>query len=708
MRMKYLLTSLFTFLLILGVSEISQAQTTFYDDFSNNKEKWYVKDGKLASYAVKDGHYFIASRKKEGFSREGVSFWVDPRKDFLIETSVTELSGTKKNGSGIYWGSYNSRNYYRFAIAANGYFSVGRFKDGKYQAISKWTKHESVKQGFGQANKLTIRKNSQGVKFLINGQQVYTISLRDFTYKYPFFGKFVGMITFQTKEVKFDYFKYTKYSPDINEIKNAKQGFKLEDVGTNVNSKYNEITPIVSADGNHMVFVRKPNPENTDPKKDDIWYSRMGRDGKWQKAQNMGKPINNDSHNGVVAISPNGNTMMVGNVYNSDGSYKKGGLSITHRTIDGWEIPKEMKIKNYYNTSRYISRNLSADRQKLILALERKDSYGSLDLYVCFLQPDGNWSEPKNMGKALNTFGMESGPFLAPDNKTLYFSSNGLSGYGRDDIFVSRRLDNSWTKWSKPQNLGPEINGRYSDNGFIVTAKGDYAYLAKYIKEKKNLDIFRVKIPEAAKPEPVVMVYGKVLNRKTGRPLSARIRYSDLNTGRLAGIARSNPKDGSYKIILPYSKAYDFLATRRGYYSVSNHLDLKSSSSFKAIKRNLYLAPIRVGAKIRLNNLFFDTGKWDLKSTSFAELNRLIRSLKRYPKMTIEIGGHTDSQGNPGKNITLSKNRANAVLSYLTSKGIPKNRLKAKGYGQNKPVAKNTTALGRARNRRVEFTILTK
>jgi len=707
--MEIICRRLIYLVVLCGLMSAAQAQVnTFYDGFKNNEEGWYAKEDKDASYVIKDGCYTITNRKEDGFAWDGFKFSVDPRQDFMLEVSVAELSGTTKNGSGLLWGMRSEKNYYQFLVAQNGYFSIGRFKKGRYQFIVKWKECKAIKEGFGETNKLTIKKNQQGVKFSVNGQLVHTISLQDFTYKYPFFGKYVGILTCWNKKAKFDDFKYVNVSPDINLIKNAQQGFKKEALGEGVNSKYSDILPLIAPDAKTLYFVRRYHPDNIEVGKQDIWYSQRKTDGTWSKAKNLGKPVNGTGHNGVLSASVDGNTLVVAQVYNPDGSTKKNGVSITHRTDQGWEFPKEIRIKNFYNKNRYVGRCMSADRRKMIFAIERNDSYGDLDLYISFLQKDGTWSEPKNMGPGLNTFGQEGGPFLAADNKTLYFSSHGLPGYGGSDIFVTRRLDDTWTKWSKPENLGKEVNSRKSENSYQVTAEGDYAYMVAYTNKQQKYDIYRIKLHESAKPEPVVMVYGKVLNRKTNQPLAARIVYNDLNTGKLAGIARSNPKDGSYKIILPYSKAYDFLATRRGFYSVGNHLDLKASSSFKTIKRNLYLAPIQVGAKIRLNNLFFDTGKSTLKTTSYGELNRLIRSMKRYPNMKIEIAGHTDSQGNPGKNLTLSRARANAVLSYLTAKGVPTSRLKSKGYGQTKPIANNNSALGRARNRRVEFTILAK
>ena len=714
--MKLLLNSLFTLFIAvtivpsLGAQQKPQ-QEQIVENFDDNQRRWYTRKYNGQLYQVKDGFYHIRSRKlPTGISYDAKYFFIDTQQDFALETSVVGISATElrnKTGAGLIWGMSDQDNFYRFIIATDGKFNIGKYEQERDYNLTEWVKSTAIKVGNNVANVLKISKDKQGVKFYINEKLVHRISLPDFQ-KYPFYGNKVGLMAGDVRYVKFDYLKIKRFKRPINLVPNAGQGYKKENLGAQVNENSREITPIISADGKTLYFIRNYHPKNVMQTREDAWFSTLDKQGKWSKAKNLGKPINNINHNGVLAVSPDGNSLLLGGTYYPDGRAKGDGLSLTHRTKSGWAIPEALRVNGYYNNYNQYWASLSLDRQKLFLAVQRRDSYGESDLYISFLQSDGSWSTPKNLGKTINTGAKESSPFLSADNQTLYFSSSGHPGYGQADVFMSRRLDDTWTRWSKPQNLGKSINTGGTDEDFVITAKGDYAYLSSYVSKSKRTDLFRVKMSTAAKPKPVVMIYGKVLNNKTKVPLKAKITYQDLNTGKVVGIAQSNPKDGSYKIVLPQGKVYGFLADKDGFYSVSNHLDLNGLNKFKEIKRDLYLAPIRIGANIRLNNLFFATGKSTLQTTSYGELNRLIQSLKRYPNMTIEIAGHTDNQGNSAKNRMLSKARANAVRDYLTSKGVPASRLKAKGYGQTKPIANNNSVAGRARNRRVEFIILAK
>jgi outer membrane protein OmpA-like peptidoglycan-associated protein len=316
------------------------------------------------------------------------------------------------------------------------------------------------------------------------------------------------------------------------------------------------------------------------------------------------------------------------------------------------------------------------------------------------VKEDGSFSKPKNLGNVINTFDDEANPFLASDGKTLYFASKGHPGYGYFDLFVSKRLDDSWTNWSQPENLGNIINSPGYELSIFLSAKGDKAYIGK------DRDVWE--IDNTVKMDPVVLVKGKVYDSKTKNTLSAPILYNSLKNNKELGTAISDPKTGSYSIVLPFGEKYSFMAEKEGYYAVTQNVDLSDLKEYKEIEVDLYLSPIEKGEVIRLNNIFFASGKYELLSESFAELNILFGLLKDNKSIKIEIAGHTDAVGSDADNMELSKNRANSVLKYLVGKGIASERIISKGYGETKFIAPNTTEEGKQLNRRVEFVILEK
>jgi outer membrane protein OmpA-like peptidoglycan-associated protein len=210
------------------------------------------------------------------------------------------------------------------------------------------------------------------------------------------------------------------------------------------------------------------------------------------------------------------------------------------------------------------------------------------------------------------------------------------------------------------------------------------------------------------RPKPVVLITGRVLDQKTGKPLSAEIVYNLITGGDPIGSAISNEETGEYQIVLPYGKNYRFNAIASGYYAVSENMDLSDLKEYKEIKRDLYLVPIEVGQVVRLNNIFFEFGRAELKQESFNELDRVVTLLTENPSMSIEIAGHTDNVGSDVDNLKLSQDRANAVVAYIVSKGISATRIVSKGYGESIAIADNSTEEGRAVNRRVEFKIINK
>jgi len=330
------------------------------------------------------------------------------------------------------------------------------------------------------------------------------------------------------------------------------------------------------------------------------------------------------------------------------------------------------------------------------------------DIYVSFLNDDGTWTTPKNLGQDINTDRNEITPFLAADGVTLYFSTNGIEGYGDYDVYLSRRLDDSWEKWSKPENLGPDINTDGFDAYYKIDAAGDFAYFTSTKNSIGLGDIYRIRIPKAGKPLPVALISGKVLNAITKKPIEAQVIYETLPEGYEAGLAHSAPVTGEYKITLPAGSKYGFRAVAEGYLSINDFIDLTHHKKYKEIKRNLELVPLETGSVIRINNIFFDYNLSELKEESFPELNRIIKFLNNNPNVEIEIAGHTDNVGSSAFNIKLSEDRAKAVADYFFKNNVNQKRVKYKGYGESKPIASNDTEEGKQLNRRVEFKIITK
>ena len=376
-----------------------------------------------------------------------------------------------------------------------------------------------------------------------------------------------------------------------------------------------------------------------------------------------------------------------------------------------WGEPNMLLIKNYdkYDRGNQSGASMAADGQTLLLYMTpEKNSYLN-DIFVCFLEKDGTWSEPKSLGKKIDLPETdEMTPYLASDGVTLYFSSSRPGGLGSNDIWMTKRLDKSWQKWSDPVNLGAPINTDDWDAFFTLDAGGEYAYMSTKLHTYGESDIVRIKLMEKEKPNPVVLVDGNVYNAKTKKPLSASLIYETLPDGVQVGNGLSSEVDGSFKIVLPYDKNYSIRATADKFFAISENLNLDSlvKAGYKEIHKDLYLVPIEIGQIVRLNNVFFDFDKYDLRPESYVELDRVVKLLAENPTIEIEMSAHTDSRGSDEYNFVLSDNRAKSVREYIISKGIAPERIISHGYGETVPVATNETDEGRQLNRRVEFKIL--
>lgn len=483
----------------------------------------------------------------------------------------------------------------------------------------------------------------------------------------------------------------------------------IESLGAAVNSEYDEIMPVIAPDSRLLFIDRKNHKDNIGGStNDDIWYSTLQDNGQWAVAKHLPPPLNNDSHNYVCTVTPDGNTLLLANKYIKD-EKSIGGVSISNRIngLDEWTFPQEVKIDDYYNLNKYAEFFLANNKKSLLLAIQRKESYGERDLYVSFIKADSTWSAPKNLGATINTAGIELTPFLAADDKTLYFSSNGFSGYGETDIFVSRRLDDSWTLWSEPVNAGSLLNSKDWDASCTIDAKGEYVYFTSYSNANKgSADIFRAKLPQEIRPTPVVLISGKVLNSKTQQPISADIIYEVLAKGVEAGFAKANPTTGEYKIILPAKDVYGFWAKARGYFPVSQNIDLTQVNDYQELNQDLFLTPIEAGQSISLNNIFFEQGSEVLLRQSYSELERVVKILKDNPLIRIQLEGHTDIEGTSALNMKLSYTRVNFIKQFFIEKGIAAQRIEMRAFGDVAPITRQRDEESKKMNRRVELRII--
>ena len=494
------------------------------------------------------------------------------------------------------------------------------------------------------------------------------------------------------------------------------KGLIVERLDETVNSDFSELNPLLSPDGKTLYFSRRNHPENmggvTD--KEDIWYSELGADGKWSLAKNMGPKFNNENPNFINAVSatPDGKSVIIllGNKYQENGKMVAG-VSVSDNLNGNWSNPMPLNIENDYNFNEKANYFMANTRKALLMSVERDDSRGDRDLYVSFQKNDSLWTAPLNLGDIINTAGEESAPFLASDNVTLYFSSNGFSGFGGADVYMTKRLDDTWTNWSEPENMGPDINTKLNDLFFNIPSTSEYAYYSREVAVD-NADVYRVKLPVFMSPEPTVVVRGKLIDSKTGKPIAAKIIYEQLPEGKEIGIAQSDPETGEYEIHLPGGYLYGVRAEADGHISSNQNLDLTKVTKDGEIRSQnirldpLELAKIEPDASISLNNIFFDFDKSTLKAESFPELNRIVKLMSERPTLEVEISGHADATGPEEYNMDLSKRRAQSVVRYLTDKEVATTRIKVSFFGETKPIETNATREGRSKNRRVEFKIL--
>ena len=519
---------------------------------------------------------------------------------------------------------------------------------------------------------------------------------------------------------------YSNYKENLNEVlrllNTQSQPVTIRSISNFINTNLEEWDANPTNDGQYLYFSatnRQNGYGGTD-----VWRSEL-INGTWQKPINLGPRINNKFEETIDNITADGNGILLsGNFANTYGKFD---IYYIEQENGEWGSLRHfpMPINSIYTDE---GACISSDGQTMIFTSDRPggvgefiqygtrkngSEMGNLDFYVCHKTSDG-WSAPINIGKSINTPFAERSPYLHSDGKTLYFSSEGHPGFGSLDVFKSTRLsDTSWTEWSKPINLGKDINTISDDWGYKVSVSGDSAVFSALHRTigAGGWDIFSVSLPPVVQPDKVVTIKGKVTDSK-GKPLEVNLKWEDLSNGRFMGELKSNAKTGKYFIALPLGKNYGYFAEKNGYYPLSQNIDLTKAKSGKEYNIDIVMTSIEdifeKGKEVTINNIFFNYKKSELKEESFSELNRLFEFIKNEKNSFVEIIGHTDNIGGRDYNSELSYKRAESVANYLINKGIDKSTLKIKGLGSEKPIAPNDTEENKAKNRRVEFKITRK
>ncbi len=626
-------------------------------------------------------------------------------------------------------------------------YEFGDFEDaiGLYQqAISENSDNIRANYQLGECYLRTSHSKSKAVEFFLKAYELdaeYTnMILFNIAESYRFAHKFDEAIEYYKRfKEEVEIHRRIFEGLDTEELKNraarriyechnakdyiaAPTSVQIENLGEEINSEENDYAPVLSSDGNKLIFTSRRAGgvgilKDVDNKYfEDLWISTFDGE-KWTTPQNMGPKINSETHESNLCLSPNNEDLYIYKTENA------GDIFLAKKVYDEWEEPKSLgePINTQYKE---VSAFETTDGNKLFISSDRPGGIGITDIYVSQRNEEGQWGEPVNLGDQINTEYDEEGPFFVSESNTLYFSSKGHNGMGGYDLYrsVYNSSDNSW---SKPQNLGYPINSTDDDLYFTMASDGKTGYYATFKEDSQGEnDLYRIYPADGSTVEEndsnavvgeidtvkaAVVLNFKVFDYDTQKPVKAHIELVNKDTdeklfnGEITGefnfsFANTEP---ILVILLVESEGYLFQTVK-----------IKVPAPAKdqvVLERKLGLRKPKENVANIMRNVYFDFSKATLKKESYNEIEKLVKMLNANPTMKIEISGHTDFIGGSAYNKELSRQRASAVRDYIINKGIAKNRVTAVGYGSERPLASNDDEEeGRELNRRTEFTILSK
>ena len=478
------------------------------------------------------------------------------------------------------------------------------------------------------------------------------------------------------------------------EAKSKKLNFTTADMGNVINFSSDQYFPVLTADNETLIFTARSEAGD-----ENLYYAKLINN-KWTNPQSISANINTAANEGTCSISADGRTLVFTSC-NAKDSFGSCDLYISKKTGNDWSTPANLGAS--INTREWESQpSLSNDGTVLYFSSRRYGGFGEKDIWMSELK-NNQWTAAVNLGSAVNTAKDEVSPFIHANGHTLFFASDGHTGMGGFDLYFSERKANIF---SNPENLGYPLNNHQDQVALFISSDGKKGYFSTDSLRSTRLVEFEIPNELSRKFSRVNYVKGIVQDTSAMQNLSADIELIDLKTNQLIERMKSDEQTGEYTAVLPNGSHFGLFISKHNYFSKSLSFDFSEKTDVEGKVINIMLQPIRKDVEIVLNNIFFDSGKTDLKPESFAELDKLQKLLQQNTNLQVEISGHTDNVGKDTDNFALSEKRAAAVVVYLTTRGISPAHIKAVGYGEARPLMPNDTEENRRLNRRIEMKIL--
>ena len=574
----------------------------------------------------------------------------------------------------------------RDKLFAEPYFQLGRLYEQNRQFGNAILNYEKAVNAQEKTSVTEIAAQQVGQLYLRKG---------DYQKALVFLEKGIGAVTASNQK---------RYKIQIENCKFALESINKPltinplELPKSVNRFQSQYFPVLTADRGTLIYTG-----NQDS--DENLYVTSIKDKVWTEPVSISDKINTTQNEGTASISADGRTL----VFTSCGGRKGFGscdLFISYKQGDDWTSPQNLGLN--INSGEWESQpSLSADGRTLYFVSDRKGSLGKRDIWVSKLDSTNMWAKAINVGSPVNTTEDDLSPFIHANGKTLFFASEGHVGMGGLDLYFT---ENQQDKWKTPENLGYPLNTFEDQVALFITADAKKAY---YSLERDQEDKYRrakiveIEVPASlqAKFKATSFLKGIVYDSQTKQKLQADIELISLKNNELLSKISSDAQTGTYTSVLTNGGEYAIFVSKKGYFFKSLNFDFSDKIGLDKIL-DIPLEPIKKEAKEILNNIFFDTAKWDLKSESIAELDKLASLWKANPDLPIEISGHTDDVGKDADNLLLSQKRAKAVVDYLAQKGVNILKIKAEGYGKTLPYLPNSSDENRKLNRRIEVKFL--